>query len=109
MSSRVARVSGRVAVVALLVFCLGFEVVKHHAYPAAVVGLVLPDVIARLVAGRGRLAWVTAAARSFWAPVALMVASLPDGVPLTFFLVGLAWSLRLALGRLAAATAPVAA
>jgi hypothetical protein len=109
MSSRIARVSGRSAVVALLVFCLGFEVVKHHAYLAAVVGLALPDVIARLATGRDRLTGVTAAARSYWAPVALMVASVPDVVPLAFFVVGLAWSLRLAVGRLAALSAPVAA
>jgi hypothetical protein len=38
-----------------------------------------------------------------------MVASLPDAVPLAFFVVGLAWSLRLAVGRLAALSAPVAA
>jgi hypothetical protein len=104
-TGRVAKRSAWVSLVALLVFCLGFEVVKHHEYAAALVGLLLPGATVRLAVatGRGELLRMRAVAVSFWAPVAVMLVSLPDAVPLSVFIARLAWSLRLAVARLAGA------
>jgi hypothetical protein len=104
-TGRVVTPSAWVSLVALLVFCLGFEVLKHHEYAAALVGLLLPGAIVRLAVatGRGELVRMRAVALSFWAPIAVMVVSLPDAVPLSVFISGLAWSLRLAVARLAGA------
>lgn len=91
-SRHVARIGGRIALALLLLACIGFEGVKHAAYAWIAIGLVVPE-LTRLT-GRH---WY--GAHSYWPALALLVVALPDPVPLAVFIVGLAWTARIATER----------
>jgi hypothetical protein len=98
---------GRAALALALLAATAFEATRHAAYGWAAIGLLAPD-LSLLGGGGPGLAKGQLAARAvsrynavhrYWGPIALMLAALPDAVPLAVFIVGLSWATHIAVDR----------
>lgn len=99
--------AGRVALALLLLAFALFEIVKHGAWLPGLAGLLGPDVALLAGAGaglaRGQLAPRAVplynALHRWWPALALTLIALPDPVPLSLFIAGVAWCAHIAVDR----------
>ncbi|ADB50026.1 DUF4260 family protein [Conexibacter woesei] len=92
--------------VLLLAFAL-FEIVKHGAWLPGLAGLLGPDLALLAGAGAGlargqlhpRAVPLYNALHRWWPALALTLIALPDPVPLSLFIAGVAWCAHIAVDR----------
>ena len=104
--SGAARAAYAVLALLLLAFAL-FEIVKHGAWLPGLAGLLGPDIALLAGAGAGlargqlnpRAVPLYNALHRWWPALALTLIALPDPVPLSLFIAGVAWCAHIAVDR----------